>query len=65
MSIDELPLPPKAITLLKEHGITQLFPPQEEAINRGLLKRKNLVLAVPTASGKTLVAELAMIKNLF
>jgi len=65
MSIDELPLPPKAITLLKEHGIIQLFPPQEEAINRGLLKRKNLVLAVPTASGKTLVAELAMIKNLF
>ncbi|MGQ9759855.1 MAG: DEAD/DEAH box helicase [Candidatus Methanomethylicaceae archaeon] len=41
----------------------ELYPPQEEAIRAGVLEGKNLVLAVPTASGKTLVAELCAIKH--
>lgn len=65
LSIDDLPIPPKAIAILKAEDISTLYPPQEDAIKKGLFNRKNLVLSVPTASGKTLVAELAIIKNLF
>jgi helicase len=41
-----------------------LYPPQEDAIRAGVLDGKNLVLASPTASGKTLVAELAVLKSI-
>ncbi len=47
--------------VLRERGIEELFPPQVEAIERGLFERKNMVVAIPTASGKTLIAELAMV----
>ena len=46
-------------------GITKLHPPQADAINAGILDGNNVVLAVPTASGKTLMAELAMLKAIF
>jgi helicase len=39
-----------------------LYPPQMEAINAGLLADKNFVISVPTATGKTLLAELAIIE---
>ncbi|MCS7144861.1 MAG: DEAD/DEAH box helicase [Archaeoglobaceae archaeon] len=48
------------VEVLKESGINELFPPQAEAIPF-ILRRDNLILAVPTAAGKTLVAELAMV----
>lgn len=41
----------------------ELRPPQALAIKAGLLSGKNLVVASPTASGKTLVAEIACVKN--
>ncbi|MEN3006817.1 MAG: DEAD/DEAH box helicase [Candidatus Methanosuratincola petrocarbonis] len=44
--------------------MTDLYPPQELALKSGLLEGKNLVLAVPTASGKTLVAEICAIKHI-
>jgi helicase len=44
-------------------GITDLYPPQEEAVKSGVLEGKNLVLAIPTASGKTMVAELCALKH--
>lgn len=47
---------------IEERGITTLFPPQQKAIQAGALEGKHLVLAIPTASGKTLVAELCMLK---
>ena len=50
--------------ILLSQGITSLYPPQEEAIKKGALNHENLVLAIPTASGKTLVAELAMLKSI-
>jgi helicase len=56
-----IPEPLKAITL--QSGISELYPPQEEAIRAGVLDGKNLVLASPTASGKTLVSELCGIKH--
>ncbi len=42
----------------------KLNPVQEEALKKGLLKGKNLVIFAPTASGKTLCAELAAIKTI-
>jgi len=49
-------------TLLPD--IEELRPAQEKAINAGLLERKNLLVCTPTASGKTLIAELAGIKSI-
>ncbi len=40
-----------------------MYPPQEDAVKAGVLDGKNLVLASPTASGKTLVAELCILKH--
>ncbi len=64
MKVTELsvPEPLKAITL--QSGIAELYPPQEEAIQAGVLEGKNLVLATPTASGKTLIAELCSLKHI-
>lgn len=64
MRLRELDLPHEFITRLEELGYTSLYPPQEQAINKGVLEDKNMVLAVPTASGKTLIALFALIKAL-
>ncbi|MDO9324714.1 MAG: DEAD/DEAH box helicase, partial [Methanoregula sp.] len=60
MLISEVPIPAN----LKQHyiraGIADLYPPQAECVDRGMLARKNLLVAIPTASGKTLIAEMAM-----
>lgn len=47
---------------LRNKGYESLYPPQEDAVGSGVLDGKNLVLATPTASGKTLVAMLAAIR---
>ena len=64
MRLRELDLPQKFIKKLEELGYTNLYPPQEEAVNKGLLQDRNMVLAIPTASGKTLIALFALIKAL-
>jgi len=51
-------LPKEVIQDFKE-----LRPCQIKAIKSGLLKGKNLLICTPTASGKTLVAEIAAIKR--
>ncbi len=51
-----------AITL--QGQITTFHPPQAQAIEKGVLDQKNVVVAVPTASGKTLIAELCMLKSI-
>ena len=48
---------------LKRRGYRTLYPPQEEAIKKGVLEGKNLLLTSPTASGKTLIAILAIFKK--
>ena len=63
MRVDELPVDEQVKAILREQGITELFPPQEEAIRAGVLEGRNLVLASPTASGKTLVAILCAMKH--
>ena len=64
MKIEELPLHDPAKQVLTQLGLTELYPPQEEAVHAGVLNGKNLVLASPTASGKTLVAELCALKHI-
>mgnify|MGYP000229526984 CR=1 FL=1 len=64
MKIIDLPIPEEAKQIITESGITELYPPQEEAILAGALEGKNLVLASPTASGKTLIAELCAMKHI-
>lgn len=44
--------------------IVDLRPAQEKAIKAGLLEGKNLLVCTPTASGKTLIAELASVKRI-
>lgn len=55
---------PKELYFVLEKEITDLRPAQEKAIKKGLLKDKNLLVCTPTASGKTLIAELAAIKSI-
>ncbi|WP_297507952.1 ATP-dependent DNA helicase [Thermococcus sp.] len=64
MKVDELPVDERIKRVIKERGIEELYPPQAEALKTGVLEGKNLVLAIPTASGKTLVSEIVMINKL-
>ncbi|HLC01194.1 MAG TPA: DEAD/DEAH box helicase [Candidatus Bathyarchaeia archaeon] len=63
MKVTDLPIPEQLKEVTLRSGIAELYPPQEEAVNAGVLDCKNLVLASPTASGKTLIAELAGLKH--
>jgi helicase len=64
LKIEELSIPDAVKQVIVNSGITTLYPPQEEAIKAGALESRNLVLASPTASGKTLVAELCALKHI-
>ena len=64
MRIADLQIPEPVKSLLIRSGIVELYPPQEDAIKAGVLDGKNLVLASPTASGKTLIAELCAVKHM-
>ncbi len=64
MRIEELPIADQIKRVLTEKGYDELYPPQVDAIAAGVLTGKNVVLASPTASGKTLVAELAILKKI-
>ena len=62
MDLKNLPLP----KLIKDHytKFNQLTPIQEKAINNDLLNEKSLLICAPTASGKTLIATMAISKTL-
>ncbi|MEM4598016.1 MAG: DEAD/DEAH box helicase, partial [Thermoplasmata archaeon] len=49
--------------LLKKLGIDSLYPPQELAIKK-IFEGKSVVVSMPTASGKTLIAYAAIIRAL-
>ena len=62
MRIADLPIPDVLRDfIIRERGIQELYPPQEEAVRRGLFDGKNIVMCTSTATGKTLMAELVMI----
>ena len=58
-------LPIQVSQTLEKLGVTKLYPPQEEAVKKGALDGKNFVMAIPTAAGKTLIAEMCMLKSVF
>ena len=61
MDVADIPdVPDWLVDHLHGEGIESLYPPQESAVERGVTAGESLVAAVPTASGKTLVATLAM-----
>ena len=55
---------PGELYKILEKDIIKLRPAQEKAIKKGLLERKNMLVCTPTASGKTLIAELAALKSI-
>jgi len=59
LRLDETGIPAELLDFFRDKGISELYPPQEEAIRAGLLEGKSLVVSSPTASGKTLLALLA------
>ncbi len=62
MNIEELSgLPAGALDHFRGEGIEELYPPQAEAVEAGATEGENLVAAVPTASGKTMIAALSML----
>jgi helicase len=56
-------LPTRITRFYARDGVSTLYPPQAEALAEGLLDGSSLVLATPTASGKTLLAEFAMLNS--
>jgi helicase len=50
--------------VLQASGFDSLNPPQQAALDSGLLEGKSIVVAAPTASGKTLIAEMAALNTI-
>jgi len=66
MTLDKIKsrIPEQLYSILKRAGIDKLRPCQRKALKNGLLDGKNLLVCTPTASGKTLVAEIAALTSI-
>jgi helicase len=64
LKVADLPLPEEFTAFLNSQGFLDLYPPQAAAIDAGLLDGRNLLIASPTASGKTFIAALAAYKRI-
>jgi len=59
-------IPPVIMKFLEKQKISELRPSQAKSILKGLFKNENnQIVCTPTGSGKTLVAELAMLDTIF
>ena len=63
MRVDELDVPDSVADALTSVGFVELHPPQADAIPIAL-EGRNLVAAIPTASGKSLIGYAAALKTL-
>ena len=61
MKIEKLSLPGTVIDFLKSQGYEKLYPPQTDCVKSGLLNGKSILVSAPTASGKTLIAMIAIV----
>lgn len=61
MDVNELDISGDIVSALNEQGYVTLHPPQAEALPKALAG-ENLVVAVPTASGKSLIAYITALK---
>ena len=59
LNVDELPVPEKFKEVLEGEGVSELLPVQSLAVKNGLLEGESLLVVSATASGKTLIGELA------
>jgi len=64
MKIEKLDLPESAIEFLKSEGFEKLYPPQADSVKSGLLDGTSILVSAPTASGKTLIAMIAILSYL-
>jgi helicase len=62
VKLSDIGLGNDVLDILKSQGIKEFYPPQADSIGPALDGR-NVVLAMPTASGKSLVAYLAIVKS--
>ena len=62
MKIDDIKIPEELKKILKHHG-KYLLPVQSLALQNGLLKGENMLVVSATASGKTLIGEIAGVPN--
>ena len=63
LDLDSSSLPHQVKEVLKKRGIKSLNPAQTAALENGLLEGKNMLITSPTASGKTLIAEIGMVNH--
>ncbi|AOV94602.1 hypothetical protein AQV86_01595 [Nanohaloarchaea archaeon SG9] len=63
MKVSNLDLPERIEEDYVSSGITELNPPQRMAVDQGLMEGEDMIVASPTASGKTFIAELAMVNQ--
>ncbi|WP_418282548.1 DEAD/DEAH box helicase [Halorubrum sp. DTA98] len=61
MRVGDLPLDPTFLDHFRHEGIEELYPPQAAAVDAGICAGENVVAAIPTASGKTFIAALALL----
>lgn len=57
-------VPKEIVESILARGIKTFTPPQEKAIENGLIEYGNIMVASPTASGKTLIAEMACVNSI-
>jgi len=62
--VDDLNIPEELKEIIKSRGIKELLPVQTLSVKAGLLENRDLLVVSATSSGKTLIGELAGIKNL-
>ena len=63
MKVQDLPLKKEIKEILTLHEIKELYPPQAKALPF-IIDGENVVLSIPTASGKSLVAYIAIVHKL-
>ena len=63
MDVADLPLAPEFVAHFESRGVEELYPTQAAAVDAGVCDGERVVAAIPTASGKTLIAQLAMLTS--
>ncbi len=63
VEIKDFDVDPRVCDIVTQQGISTLYPPQADALPH-VLAGENVVLSVPTAGGKSLVAYLGMVQRL-
>ena len=63
MKLDEITLNKQIINVIRNHKIFELYPPQKEALPY-VINGENMVLSIPTASGKSLIAYIGIVNKL-